>query len=135
MLTYYAKIYPGVGNLTDCPGLAFLNKDYEDYNEISDDYEEDDYDYDDDEDYSEYNNYNVDSEVTTTRTETEQQPPTPKFSSHQSGSSIPDPESGSVIAEPKSISGSIATSINSQTIHLYFVLCCILLNNPAWLLR
>lgn len=135
MLTYYAKIYPGVGNLTDCPGLAFLNKDYEDYNEISDDYDEDDYDYDDDEDYSEYNNYNVDSEVTTTRTETEQQPPTPKFSSHQSGSSIPDPESGSVIAEPKSISGSIATSINSQTIHLYFVLCCILLNNPAWLLR
>ena len=154
MVTYYATIYEGVGNLTDCPQLAFLHEDNyddeleEDYNEIEDDdVIEDDEDY-----YSDYDDYNVEESesgiLLTTSRPAEPKGQRPTFSQQSGGSfsdhtQVPDPASGSVIAEPpiqmEAGAGGISKATiglkmasNSQTVIILLVMLCNILQD--WLL-
>ena len=96
MQKYYAQIYKGVGDLSDCPQIIKLQKEEEEYEE--DQMEASNEVHDEDEDYDDYENYDYDEDdyddlkVTSTKSS----------STTSTTTSYPDPEGNFVIAEPPS---------------------------------
>merc|ERR1711860_227883 len=78
MQQYYAKIYEGAGDLSDCPQIIKLEKEEEEYEE--DQMEANDEEVTDDEEYDDYDSTSSSSTTSTT-------------------TSYPDPEGNFVIAE------------------------------------
>jgi len=138
MQKYYAKIYPGVGNLTDCPGLDFTEEgnvyDDEDYN-YEEDYEKD---YEDEEDY--YSDKIIQDQTTSSTTaappfissaDFKIEEPMENLEEEEEQEEVlpyPDPEGNAVIAEPP-VSGERASQAPHQAAGLsslclaLFVLC------------
>ena len=97
MQKYYAQIYKGVGDLSDCPQIIKLQKEEEEYEEDQMEASNEVHD-DEDEDYDDYENYDYDEDdyddlkVTSTKSS----------STTSTTTSYPDPEGNFVIAEPPS---------------------------------
>jgi len=94
MQQYYAKIYEGAGDLSDCPQIIKLEKEEEEYEE--DQMEANDEEVTDDEEYDDYDNYYDEDE------DDEDLESTSSSSTTSTTTSYPDPEGNFVIAEPPS---------------------------------
>ena len=93
MQQYYAKIYEGAGDLSDCPQIIKLEKEEEEYEE--DQMEANDEEVTDDEEYDDYDNYYDEYEDDDLES-------TSSSSTTSTTTSYPDPEGNFVIAEPPS---------------------------------
>ena len=97
MQQYYAKIYEGAGDLSDCPQIIKLEKEEEEYEEDQMEANNEEVEDDDDEEYD-YDNYydDEDDDLESTSSSTQ------SSSTTSTTTSYPDPEGNFVIAEPPS---------------------------------
>merc|ERR1711860_331158 len=105
MQQYYAKIYEGAGDLSDCPQIIKLEKEEEEYEE--DQMEANDEEVTDDEEYDDYDNYYDEYEDDDLES-------TSSSSTTSTTTSYPDPEGNFVIAEPPSTQRRLKVSFLSQ---------------------
>ena len=96
MQQYYAKIYEGAGDLSDCPQIIKLEKEEEEYEEDQMEANNEEVEDDDDEEYDYDNYYDDEDDLESTSSSTQ------SSSTTSTTTSYPDPEGNFVIAEPPS---------------------------------